>query len=369
MRDTFSWPHLYKTLLRLGRADVAFYLLPLMMLNLIAGTLAQRWLGLYAAQEMFFSTFITWIGPVPLPGGYTLMVVFCASLLLKFLLASPWQKQKAGIVLAHLGVLVLMIGALITAVGAREHFMIIPQGKTTPYIYDYHQRVLFLFAQDELIRTVAFEDLSPDRTIEDLPFSLTILTRCVNCAIERRPPEEAKNFKSMGQFMRLQDKPSEKEPEANISGVTFMLGGARPKENGRYIAFEGMPKPISFRAAGRDYKLMFGKDQKPLPFSIRLEQFTKEAYPGTTKARAYSSDVVIEDGALNLPARISMNAPLHYRGYTFYQSSFEDGPQGVLTILSVVQNHGRIFPYLGTLLIVAGLIVHVARQPRVRRPT
>ena len=39
---------------------------------LTAGTLAQKWLGLYAAQKIFFASFIIWVGPIPLPGGYTL---------------------------------------------------------------------------------------------------------------------------------------------------------------------------------------------------------------------------------------------------------------------------------------------------------
>ncbi|MCK6417345.1 MAG: cytochrome c biogenesis protein ResB [Alphaproteobacteria bacterium] len=364
MREFLTWSYLHKTLLRLGRADIVFYLLPLLMLNLIAGTLAQRWLGLYAAQEMFFSAFITWIGPVPLPGGYTLLGVFCMSLLIKFLFASPWQKGKTGIVLAHLGALVLMIGGLVTALSAREHFMVIAQGQSSPYIYDYHKRALFIFAHDDLIRTVAFKDLAPKKKIEDLPFSLTILKRCMNCAIERRPTDDAKNFKSMGQFMMLQDKPPEKEPEANISGITLRIDAAKRNQNGDYIAFDGMPKPIAVNAGGRAFKLMFGKEQSALPFSIRLDKFTKEVYPGTDQASGYSSDVVVEDGVLKLPARISMNAPLHYRGYTFYQSSFEQGPQGTASILSVVHNKGRIFPYLGTAIMAVGLLLHIYLQPR-----
>ena len=344
-------------LLRLAKADFPFYVLPFIMAFLVAGTLAQGKMGLFAAQEMFFGSFVLWVKYIPLPGFYTFTAILTFSLLLKFLLASEWTKYKIGINLTHLGVLVLLIGGLMTAVTAREGYMMIAEGKSSPYVYDYINRDLFVFENDHLLRTIPFEDLKPKSNF-DLPFKIKITDRCANCAIGKREGEENKEFKSMAQFMALSDKPASKEPEENIPGVTFEISGAE-KSDGTYIAFEAMPKPIELRVKKRDYKIIFGREQRLLPFSVKLQDFKKETYPGLDKAKAYSSDVVITDGKLEWPARIEMNAPLRYKGYTIYQSSFEQSEAGELSVLSVVENKGRLFPYIGTGLIAIGLLLHL----------
>jgi len=55
-----------------------------------------------------------------------------------------------------------------------------------------------------------------------------------------------------------------------------------------------------------------------------------------------------------------MNEPLRYRGYTLYQSSFDLSGDTPYTVLTVVENKGRIFPYIASLLIALGLIIHLA---------
>lgn len=341
-------------LLRLAKADVAFYLLPFIMAFLVAGTLAQRDMGLYAAQEMFFGSFVLWVRGIPLPGFYLLTGTLAFCLLLKFLLASEWTKRKAGINLTHLGVLTLLIGGLMTAITAREGYMMVAEGASSPYVYDYTHRDLFIFENEHLLRTIPFEQLNGNDF--SLPFKIKIIGRCANCAIGKR--EGDGNYKSMAQFMALSNKPVSKEPEENIPGVTFEISGTE-KYDGTYIAFEAMPKPIELRVNKRDYKIIFGREQRLLPFSVKLQDFKKENYPGLDKAKAYSSDVVITDGKLEWPARIEMNAPLRYKGYTLYQSSFEQTQAGEISVLSVVENKGRLFPYIGTGLITAGLLLHL----------
>jgi hypothetical protein len=343
-----------KTFLRLAQADIAFYILPFIMLYLVLGTLAQAPLGLYAAQKMYFGSFILQAGPVPLPGFYIFTGLLTCSLLLKFIFFSDWSLNKSGINLTHLGVLVLLTGGLATALTAREGFMALAEGASSPYVYDYHQRELFIFKDDTLLRTIPFGKLQPQNSF-DLPFSLKVLEACENCAIEKRADTD-KPYNGMARFMALSPTKPGKEPEEDIAGVTFEL------DDNFYIAFEGMPKPILYK----NYKLMFGRQQRLLPFSIQLDDFKKEAYPGMDKARAYSSDIAILENGVAWLAHISMNQPLRYRGYTFYQSSFEQGPGGEVSVFSVVENKGRLFPYIGTILIAAGLILHLCLMTRER---
>jgi hypothetical protein len=336
------------------RADAVFILLPPLILLIAAGTVAQRPMGLYAAQKMFFSSFVFWAGPVPLPGGYTLMSLLALSLLLKFLLFSEWSRRRAGVNLTHFGVLVLLFGGLLTAMNAKESFMVIPEDTESRYLYDYHQRTLYIFENDMLKRSIPFEDLN--LRITKLPFEIKVQSTCENCNIVRRENEGL--YIGMAKFMALKSQEPSKEPEADIPGLTFTIAGLHDQD-GTYIAFEGMPEPIVLYAQEKEYKIIFGKQQNILPFALRLRDFKKETYPGTNKARGYSSDMVIVDNGIEWPAKIEMNKPLRYKGYTFYQSSFEQTDEMQATVLSVVRNKGRLFPYLGTLIMAAGLLLHL----------
>ena len=118
----------------------------------------------------------------------------------------------------------------------------------------------------------------------------------------------------------------------------------------------------------RHLHLVFrNSDHDPLPFTIRLDKFTRENYPGEEMAKSYASDIRVIDGPADWPYRIEMNKPLRYKGYTFYQSSFEQTPNKNATVLAVVENKGRIFPYIGTALIAAGLLLHLFIKMREKK--
>src|SRR5512139_3446517 len=52
---------------------------------------------------------------------------------------------------------------------------------------------------------------------------------------------------------------------------------------------------------------------------------------------------------------VSMNHPLHHRGYIFFQSSFVEG-RPMMSILSVARAPGLPLVYLGTTLIGIGIV-------------
>lgn len=346
---------------RLSQADIVFYIMPALIALLLVGTIAQKHMGLYVAQKMFFSSFVFWIGFVPLPGGYLLIGLLTVFLSLKFIFHSKWTFEKSGVNLSHFGVLVLLAGGLLTAMYAREGYMIIPEGGQSPYVYDYIERELSIFEGGQK-RIVPFERLEQGADLS-LPFSLKVHQLCKNCEIKKREESDQgfgeKPMQSFARFMALQSKASALDPEENLSGITFEVSGLSEDQDGIYIAFEGMPRPIEFTYQDRTYLLILGKAQRVLPFELKLNDFEKQSYPGTDQAKEYLSDLVVLDGDVEWPVRVSMNEPLRYKGYTFYQSSFEKSPEGELTILSVVENQGRLFPYLGTLIVMIGLILHL----------
>ncbi len=99
---------------------------------------------------------------------------------------------------------------------------------------------------------------------------------------------------------------------------------------------------------GNNFELNYGPKATILPFTIKLNKFILERYPGSASPSGYKSDVVIIDKNNNIekPFMIFMNNILKYKGYRFYQSSFDRDEQG--TVLSV--NHdmaGMLVTYTG----------------------
>jgi cytochrome c-type biogenesis protein CcsB len=106
--------------------------------------------------------------------------------------------------------------------------------------------------------------------------------------------------------------------------------------------------PASFELDGNTVILNYGPKETTLPFVVKLNDFILERYPGSSSPSGYKSDVVILDKANNVekPFMIFMNNILKYKGYRFYQSSFDRDEKG--TILSV--NHdmaGMLVTYTG----------------------
>ena len=368
-----AWTKIKRIAAAMAQADFVFYLMPVLIVLLIAGTIAQREIGLHAAHQMFFASFIFWAGPIPLPGGYLILGLLTLNLTLKFVFFSDWGWKKAGIILAHLGALILLIGGLLTAIMAKENYMMIPEGQQTPYTYDYIQRELMVYKNNNLLYALPFDTLKRGKIIPlNIPLQIKTLDSCANCKIIKRENSEdyssEKPYQSMAQFMALKDKPREKDPEADLAGVTMDIRGLDNDQNGTYIAFDAMPKPIEITYGDDTYTIIFGKSQTQLPFSIRLIDFQKQTYPGMEKAKSYSSDIVVIDNGVEWPTRIEMNKPLRYRGYTFFQSSFDQTPETEITILSVVENESWLFPYIGTGVLGLGLLLHCILMIRRRKP-
>ena len=94
----------------LARPLLLHWLLPYLMLLVAIGTIAQKYIGLYESQRLFFSSTILWIGWLPLPGGRAVSALMLVSLLAKLTVASPWSRSKSGIFIAQLGVVLLLVG-------------------------------------------------------------------------------------------------------------------------------------------------------------------------------------------------------------------------------------------------------------------
>ena len=99
-------------------------LFSLLLLTLM-GTLAQVEDGLWLAQKKFFESVVLWreIGGVELPvfpGGLICMGLLALNLFLGGLLRIRWTKRTAGVLVAHVGIITLLLAGLVKFTSSHE---------------------------------------------------------------------------------------------------------------------------------------------------------------------------------------------------------------------------------------------------------
>ena len=100
-----------------------------------------------------------------------------------------------------------------------------------------------------------------------------------------------------------------------------------------------------------------------LPFKIKLNDFVIERYPGSESPSGYRSEVILIDKKNNIekPYSVYMNNILKYKGYRFYQSSYDEDEMG--TILSVNYDFvGILVTYSGYGLLFLFIILSILNK-------
>jgi len=118
----------------------------------------------------------------------------------------------------------------------------------------------------------------------------------------------------------------------------------------------GIPSNIALN--GVTMSIRYGAVFESLPFKLKLNAFLLKRYPGSESPSSFESDVQLIDPEKNINAekRIFMNHVLRYRGFKFYQASYDQDEKG--TILSL--NHdwlGSSVTYLGYFLLALGMVL------------
>ncbi len=118
-----------------------------------------------------------------------------------------------------------------------------------------------------------------------------------------------------------------------------------------------------FTINGLHVEMDYGSSDIKLPFSIKLKKFELKRYPGSRSPSSYASRVEIIDKEKNIdmPYHIYMNHVLNYRGYRFFQSSYDRDEHG--SILSVNHDYwGTFFTYFGYLLMAIGMFLSLLNR-------
>ena len=119
---------------------------------------------------------------------------------------------------------------------------------------------------------------------------------------------------------------------------------------------EGRPELLTFD--NLNASISYGAKEIKVPFNIKLNKFILDKYPGTNSASSYASEVTLVDEQENVKMdyRIFMNNILNYKGYRFFQSSFDRDEKG--TYLSVNSDFwGTLISYIGYGLLTLGMLL------------
>ena len=123
----------------------------------------------------------------------------------------------------------------------------------------------------------------------------------------------------------------------------------------------GIPEYFSFM--GYIMRVSYGAKTIKLPFNIRLDDFILERYNGSNNPSGFKSEVTLydEENALTEQHSIFMNNVLDYKGYRFFQSSYDPDEKG--TRLSVNHDYpGTLITYIGYFLLGLGFVLTISNK-------
>ncbi len=112
--------------------------------------------------------------------------------------------------------------------------------------------------------------------------------------------------------------------------------------------------PRKIKLNGLNFTIKYGSKEIKLPFAVKLRDFQLERYPGSNSPSSFASEITLIDTDSIFDYRIFMNHVLDYKGFRFFQSSYDPDEKG--THLSV--NHdfwGTWITYLGYILMGIGM--------------
>ena len=150
-----------------------------------------------------------------------------------------------------------------------------------------------------------------------------------------------------------------KEDQSQVDALFLEVSSAGETKPLTLIGGKGnVPDPEIVEVGGLEVYASYGAKEMELPFSLTLNDFIAEKYPGTESAySAFKSKLTVNPSAGDpYDYDIYMNHVLDQDGYRFFQASFDQDEKG--TILSV--NHdfwGTWVTYIGYFLLYLGLML------------
>ncbi len=339
---------------KLASIKFTVFILLLIAMLVIVGTIYQARLGIYAAQQQVFGSWIFMLfGVVPLPGMLLVGVMFLVNLLAALTCRFSRHRPMLGLLLIHVGLLVLVGGGFFIAATAQESFLTLVEGESAEYSMAPSDWEIAMAARrgtnaPEWVVDVTDLRLGCESAVADSGVSITMDEHRANCRLTAAGADEKHRVESL---------PSAVDPAENTPGIQVRIRSGR--ETGSVFLFGGENGSMTLHLGDAEYVFSLRLKRWPLPLKLKLLDFKKTMHAGSEIVKSFDSLVEIETGGSRRQAVISMNRPLRFREYTFYQSAYgADDGQGESSTFSVVRSAGRWLPYAASALLFIGLAVH-----------
>jgi ResB-like family protein len=371
---------LAQTLRFFGSHGLTVVILILMSVLTLLGTLVQGEMGLYEAQQKYFSSFflVHHFGnvPLPLPGGFLLMSLFFVNLICGGILRARKGWSHIGILIAHLGAAFLLLGGFVTYKYSVNGYLALYKNERASHFESNSEWELVIAGSaapgsttEFIIPAADFSDVGPDGTrsfhAAGLPFSLTVSDYAEHAALHTGSHGDDTSRRSV-EGAHLEALAPMSSPQQNRPGAYVTIQPGEAAAALEAIVWGGARAPASFAVGDREWTLALRLQRWELPFEVTLKRFTRELYPRTNIPKAFESEVTMVEGDTSQDVIISMNAPLRQRGLTLFQSSW--GPQNakpgdrLYSVFAVVQNPADKFPLYACLIVTLGLFVHFSQR-------
>ncbi len=395
-----------KTVAFFSSLKLTVTLLAFAIVLVFVGTIAQADEGLYGAQAHYFKQWLV-VGanffghkiPILLPGGYLLGTLLLVNLVCAHIYRFQFTTKKLGIQLAHAGVIVLLVGQLSTDMLSREMQMHFAEGETRNYSESATDYELIFINGDELTaipnRLLKAGD---ELKIDSLPFAIRVKSFWKNSDANFRAPmmknEAPLTTNGVAVNFNFRPLPDVKTMDERTVPTAVIEVGAPSGSLGTWAASDwagdaslveamrnsyaqqlgmGMAQkiagqlvaPQAVEVGGKKFAFTMRPTRVKHNFSLTLLKATHTTYPGTDIPKDFRSRVHIDNpqSGEKRDVEISMNHPLRYGGYTYYQYQMDAGQtvqqagRRPTSVLSVVRNPSWLTPYIGCAMVGLGLVV------------
>ena len=368
---------LNKLLKPFGSIGLSCTLLLLLSLLTWLGTLEQVHMGLFDVQKKYFESLflVHWAGPipVPLPGAYLVMCLLFANLFVGGVVRLRNKQTKLGILIAHCGILFLLIAGFITLFYSQNGHVTLYEGEESSFYQSYYRSEIVMHqdlgTQGVRQITVPEEQFlggqNATLTSAVLPFDLVVDEAMRNARPRQKGPMFTVDVPVIdGAF--LQHLEPDENAESNRAALYVSLINKVDGTRQQGILSTRSRAPWVVDVNGERWALDLRKERYPLPFAIKLEDFTKDDHPGMGMARSFFSDVTVTEEGAPRQQTISMNEPLRDEGLVIYQTSW--GPAGarpgdrLFSTMEVVRNPADQYPLYACIIIAVGLVLHFSNR-------
>ncbi len=354
-------------------------LLLLLLVLTFLGTLYQVDNGLYAAQEKYFNSIFVvhhlfGVVPVPMPGVYLVSILLFINLVVGGIIRIKKNWKEPGVLIAHIGIIVLLLGGLVTFKVSDSGNMQLYEGETSNEFISYYDWIIEIGNPNKtdevfVIDDSLFTDLKfgEERTFHNdaWPFDVVLSGYGENTWPQRVNKGTSPGIHSVD-GVYLETLEASDEGEQNVPGAYVSIKDKESGETTEGILWGITMQPFVVSAAGSDWTFDMSRKRWEVPFVVTLDEFKRELHPGTQMASSYESYITKSEGTSNEKIRVWMNHPLRYKGYTFFQASW--GPQGagpntrLYSVFSVVRNPADQIPLVSCIIISFGLLLHFIQR-------